>query len=267
MFTIDLSGKTAVITGAGRGIAKTTAELLASCGANIVVADIQADIAEASAKEIAEKYGVKTAAVVCDVVDRDQYRKAFDKAVEIGGQVDIHIAVAGICSYKSFDTVTTKDVALMNDVNVIGADNGMALCLEYMKNNPNGGRCVTVASVAGRGSDPSLPHYAMTKAAVINLNQSYAEWAGRNLPVIINYNCVCPGIIRTAFWEKFLKLRRPDSQEQQDAFFDACVKGLIPLGKPQEEIDIANALCFLVSDQARYITGQALNVCGGMAMN
>ena len=259
MFTIDLKGQTAILTGAGQGLAKSTAEVLADCGCNICAVDIVLEKAEQTAKEIEEKYGVKAIGVKADVTNEAEFENAFKEAKEKLGSTDILVNVAGACFYKDYGSMTAEEVEKTFRVNVFGLDNGGRIAMKYMAEQ-GGGKIINIASVAGRGRN-NFPHYAASKAAVINLTKNQADYGAKKG---IRVNCVCPGIIRTDFWERFLKGAFPG---KEDGAFERICGTLIPLGVPQEAVDIGNAICFLVSDKARYITGQALNVCGGMSMD
>lgn len=263
MSRLDLKERTAILTGAGAGLGKKTAELLAEAGANVVIGDINIENAETAAKEIAEKYGVQAHGVKCDVTDIAQCKAVFDLAKEKFGKIDIVVNAAGICVYQMLHEADQEAVKQMVNINVFGTDNMDKLALAYMKDQGHG-RVVNFSSVAGRGGSILVPHYAMTKASVINITQSYAQLGAK---FGLQYNCICPGIIKTEIWMRYLRKIMPDSTEKQDAFFENFCKQHISLGRPQDTEDIANAVLFLVSDMAKNITGQALNICGGMSMN
>jgi NAD(P)-dependent dehydrogenase (short-subunit alcohol dehydrogenase family) len=126
---------------------------------------------------------------------------------------------------------------------------------------------VNIASAAGRLGSPGFAHYAASKASVINVSQA---WAYKLAPYNINVNSVCPGVIWTALWEDLAKRRlgaEGDTSTPGREFFDRRIAGNIPLRREQTPEDIGMAVAFLVSDRARNITGQALNVDGGSRMN
>ncbi|NLW78652.1 MAG: SDR family oxidoreductase [Ruminococcaceae bacterium] len=262
MFTIDLKDRTAIVTGAGRGLGFEVAKSLADCGANIVIGDIIAANAEASAKEL-EKMHVKAFGFKCDVTVQSDMANLFKEAKAKTGRIDIVVNAAGITVTENIDTISVDQIKSLIDINVMGTEYGCKLALDYMKDQGYG-KVVNFSSTAGRMANRALPHYAMTKAAIINLTQSYAAHAAA---YGINYNAVAPGIIRTAMWEQILIARAGDDLEKREEHWLAALKANIPMNKAQEAIDIANAVVFLCSDQARYITGQTLNVCGGMRMN
>ncbi|MCI7327247.1 SDR family NAD(P)-dependent oxidoreductase [Hornefia butyriciproducens] len=263
MVSIELKDRVAILTGAATGLGKETACLMADCGANIVIGDMNVAGAEDAAKEIADKYGVQAYAAKCDVTDAVQVKKMFELAKDKFGKIDIVVNAAGICVYQMLHEADPDAVAKMMDININGTDIIDKLALAYMKEQGEG-RVINFSSVAGRGGSILVPHYAMTKAAIINLTQSYAMLGAK---FGLQYNAVCPGIIKTDIWMKYLRQIIPGDEEKQDAFFDKFCSDHIPLARPQETTDIANAVLFLSSDLAKNITGQALNICGGMHMD
>jgi NAD(P)-dependent dehydrogenase (short-subunit alcohol dehydrogenase family) len=263
MVSIDLKDRVAILTGAAAGLAKETASLLAECGANIIIGDMDVEGGKATAKEIVDKYAVQAYSCECDVTNLDQVKGMFDLAMKKFGKIDIVINAAGICVYQMLHEAVEKDVKKMMDININGTDNVDKMALAYMKDQGYG-RVVNFSSVAGRGGSILVPHYAMTKGAIINLTQSYAQLGAK---FGLQYNSICPGIIKTEIWMKYLRKIMPGDETKQDAFFNKFCEDHIPLRRPQETQDIANAVLFLVSDLARNITGQALNVCGGMHMD
>lgn len=261
MIKTDLTGKMALITGAAAGLGKETAAVMAANGADIVILEIDEAAAKETAKEIEEKYGVNTEVYISDITDYKKFEEVFKSVYEKHGKLDICVNIAGYCAYKGYDAVTQEEIDRMIKVNINGQDNCARLCLKYMGEQKENGVCILNASVAGRSGQTSFPHYSMTKAAVINMTQSFAlEGAKKG----VRFDAVCPGIIRTDFWNRFL---HQSFEGNEDAAFQKITASMIPMGVPQEAIDIANAITFLASDDARYITGQALNICGGMAMN
>ncbi|EFV02615.1 putative acetoin reductase [Pseudoramibacter alactolyticus ATCC 23263] len=263
MVQIDLKDRVALVTGAAAGLGKKTACLLADCGANIVIGDMDALGGKETAKEIEKDLGVQAYAVTCDVTDYDQVKAMFDLAKEKFDRIDMVVNAAGICVYQMLHEADQRAVKKMIDINVNGTDNVDRLALTYMKDQHQG-RVVNFASVAGRGGSILVPHYAMTKSAIINLTQSYAQLGAK---YGLQYNSICPGIIKTEIWMKYLRQIIPGDASKQDVFFNQFCEDHIPLARPQETEDIANGVLFLVSDLAKNITGQALNVCGGMHMD
>lgn len=259
---IDLTGKTAIVTGAGRGLGKCVALTLAECGADVWIGDISLENAQEAAKEI-KALGRKSGAIKVDVIDYVQMKNLMDTVEQEAGKIDIMVNAAGIVITKTFLEITPEEVQKIMNINILSVSNGCQLALEKMM--PRGyGRIINFSSTAGRRGNISLPHYAMTKAAVINLTQSAALTSAKSG---VTVNAVCPGIIRTAMWEKILDNRASEPGAEREAAWQAALDANIPMGIAQEAIDIAWAVAFLCSDYARYIHGQSLNVCGGMRMN
>jgi NAD(P)-dependent dehydrogenase (short-subunit alcohol dehydrogenase family) len=260
---LKLTNQTAVVTGAGRGLGKEIAMTLAREGANVWIADIVKDTAAETAKEIAA-LGVKSGYSIIDIADPEQMEKLFDDAMSLTGRVDIMVNVAGIVMADFFLDGKADQIKNVMNVNILGVINGAQSALRRMMPN-NSGKIVNIASVAGRyGGGNVQPFYCMTKAAVLNLTQSIAKVGA---PANVTCNAVCPGIIRTPMWEKILDFRHEKTGKDREALWQEVLKERIPLGRAQEASDIANAVLFFVSEGGRNITGQALNVCGGMQMN
>ena len=262
MITLDLTGKRAIVTGAGRGLGKCIALRLAEAGAQVFLADINGAQAEQAAEEGKAKGFLCAARGGVNVGD---YAQMGDLVGEIaaGGGLDIMVNVAGIMYTKKFMEVEPEGLKKLMDVNICGVTYGTKFALEKMM--PKGtGRIVNISSIAGRQGGMNRSYYAMTKAAVINLTQSAAATAAKSG---VTVNSVCPGIIRTPMWEQILDDMQARTGGEREALWQMKLDEQIPMGVAQEEMDIANAVLFLCSDLARYITGQAINVDGGARMN
>lgn len=265
MFTMDFSGKTAIVTGGASGLGKSAALTLAANGANLVVGDLDLAGAQQTAQEAEQRHGVKAIAHQVDIGERAQMAALFDAAKAAFPRVDVVVHIAGIEYNKRIGEAEPAGIENLMKVNILGVDNACLLALQTMREQGGGGRVVVYSSTGGRAPNLNLPHYAMSKAAVINLVQSYALLAA---PEGISYNTICPGIIRTPMWERGLDVyaqRNPDKTREQ--IWDDMVTAKMPTGLPQDPQDISNAMLFLASDLARYITGQSLNVDGGQHMN
>ncbi|MBO1002585.1 SDR family NAD(P)-dependent oxidoreductase [Pseudogracilibacillus auburnensis] len=270
-----LLGKVAVVTGASRGIGRADALALAEAGADVVITDILIESDENSEKE-AEKYGPlaqvmqstnvmyanqtardiekmgrRSVAIKMDVTNKKQVEEVFTKVKQEFGSIDILINNAGTLDHVS-QIENQNDAYWQRDLNVnlTGAYNCTKAVWPYMKKQ-NRGSIINMSSVAGTLGGFGQASYSATKGALLSLTKSMAlEGARYN----INVNAVVPGIIDT---EAF-NLGNPNMNErmiQRTAFKKA--------GKPE---DIANAITFLVSDKASYITGVGLNVSGGIEL-
>ncbi|MHC1719271.1 MAG: SDR family NAD(P)-dependent oxidoreductase [Clostridiaceae bacterium] len=261
---INFSGKTALITGGGRGLGKSIALLFAKLGADVWIGDIIEENAKETVAEI-KALGRHSGYVVVDVSKYEDMKKMIDTVEKEEGKIDFLINVAGIVYIDSFMEISPDKVKNIFDTNMLSVSYGCQLALEKMIPRKYG-KIINFSSVAGRQGMPTLPHYAASKAGVINLTQS-AAYAGAEAG--INVNAICPGISRTAMWEKILDSRAQpgETAEVREMRWNETIKKAIPMNKPQEPIDMAWAAAFLCSDYARYITGQSLNVCGGFKMS
>lgn len=247
----DMSGKTALITGAARGIGYAVAEKLASCGANIAVVDYcgEEDGAK-SAAALAEKYGVKTAFYRCDVSDFEAGSEAVKTIIEEFGGVDMLVNNAGIVRDMLMLKMTDKDFDAVINVNLKGTFNMTKHLYSHMMKK-RAGRIVNVSSVVGLTGNAGQANYSASKAGVVGLTKSAAkELAGRGVTV----NAVAPGYIMTDMTNAL-------SDKVKEAF-----TAQIPMKKGGRPEDVANAIAFLCSDDAAYITGEVIRVDGGLAM-
>lgn len=260
---INFKTKTAVVFGAGRGIGQSIALELASAGATVYVADLLSDNCEAVKKELIS-LGYKAEAVAVDVGSYEQVDAVLEKAETETGRLDIVVNNAGIVTLGSFLDTTPEEINKLIHVNLLGANNGCQAAIKRMKKY-NQGKIVNTSSFAGRRAlKAGFGHYGMTKAAVIYLTQA-AAFAGADFN--INVNSVCPGIIRSAMWEKILDSYE-DSGADREASWKESLKTFIPLARgDQKAEDIAHTVMFLCSPYADHITGQALNVDGGASMD
>ena len=260
MYKIDLSGKNAVVTGGARGLGRSAAELLAECGASIWIADILDESAQTAAA-IAEKYRVKTGFTKADVADIGQVSKIFDEA-ECLGTLDILVHAAGIMEPGPALEADPGFVQKITDVNLVGSFHVLTEGVKRMIPN-RCGKIVAFSSVAGRRGVEIAGHYSATKAGVINYVKALSVEAG---PYNININSICPGNINTEMFMDMVKTKAETEGIPLDeslAYFNKP----IALGRLAEPEDVARAVLFLCSDLADYITGQALNVCGGLVQN
>jgi meso-butanediol dehydrogenase/(S,S)-butanediol dehydrogenase/diacetyl reductase len=261
-----LDGKVAIVTGGGRGIGRGIARVLAREGAAIVIADIDMDNARRTADEIGAGGG-RALAVRVDVTDPTSAEAGVNAAVEAFGRVDILVNNAGVVGeHVGGGSITLEDWDRCYEVNLKGTWIMSRAVVERFKAQ-GGGKIVNIASIAGRRGGAGLAHYSASKAAVINLTQSLARDLGRHN---INVNAVCPGLLWTDMWRHLEALigrdARPEVVEQRRTF-ERFIAERCPLGREQTPEDIGYAVAFFASDEARNITGQALNVDGGIEMN
>ena len=253
------------MTGGGRGIGRGIVLELADAGADIAIADVDLEGAERTADEVAT---VGREVMVCqvDVSDTQSVQRGIDQVVGRFGKIDILVNNAGIVQDHLGKEVTGDDFDRCYQVNLRGIWNLSSAVVSHFRER-GGGKIVNIASIAGRRGDNGLAPYSASKAGAISLTQSMAFSLGQHG---INVNAVCPGLLWTPMWEKlegmFRRNTDPDIVSQRAAF-DAYIQANCPLRREQSPEDIGHAVVFLVSDEARNITGQALNVDGGMQMN
>ena len=266
---MDVTGKVAVVTGGGRGIGQGIVLALARNGADVAVADINADDAGAVASDVADM-GRQSAAVTVDVTDQESVQRMVQEVIQRFGRIDILVNNAGVIGapgWEQREKISEDDWDVVLSVNLKGVARVADVVAADMKERRYS-KIVNIASVAGRQGTGN-PAYSASKAGVINLTQSLAiELA----PFNINVNAICPGLTWTPMWERIASRRSslglPDIEGLTPrAIFELNVKERTPLGREQTPEDIGNAVAFLTSDFARNITGQALNVSGGFYLN
>ncbi|HPB30919.1 MAG TPA: 3-oxoacyl-[acyl-carrier-protein] reductase [Candidatus Sumerlaeota bacterium] len=244
-----LSGKVALVTGAGRGIGLAIALRLAEYGADVIVSDIDADTAKTAAAEI-EKLGRKAMAIPGNVAKFEDCQNMINAAAEAFGHIDILVNNAGITRDNLIMRMTEEEWDSVIAVNLKSVFNCSKVISRLMMKQRSG-KIINISSVVGMMGNPGQANYSASKAGVIGLTKTLAkELASRGITV----NAVAPGFIRTKMTE-FLK---DDARE-------ALIK-MIPLTRLGEPQDVANAVLFLSSPLADYITGQVLPVDGGMAI-
>ncbi len=266
---MDLNGKVAVVTGAGRGIGRAIAEKLAEHGAKVVIADVGIDNAVNVAEAINDD-GHEAEPIAVDVTRQSSVDRMARGAMARFGQLDILINNAGIIGARGWETrgrPNERDWDTVYAVNVKGVANATRAVSVLMRKRKYG-KIINIASVAGRQGAPGNPPYNISKAGVISLTQATAlELA----PFNINVNAICPGLLWTPMWERIAtRQTKYDSASQgltPRKAFERVVAERIPLGREQTPEDIGNLAVFLASDPSENITGQAINVNGGSRMD
>lgn len=269
----DLTGKTALITGAANGLGKGIASILAQQGASIVVADIDFKEAQFVVDEIVSA-GSKAVSVKMDVTDVDSVDKAISKIINTIGPIHKLVNNAGVIGAPGWHErleVTEEDWDFTYDVNVKGTVHVTERLHDNMIQQREGS-IVNIASVAGKMGNPDRPNYNASKAAVI----SYTKSAALKLAKFnINVNCICPGNIWTPMWDK-ISMRQfnygsgifsefPEVKDNRE-LFERITEISTPMKRAQSPEDIGYAVAFLLSDAAINITGQSINVDGGRVM-
>lgn len=247
---MSLENKTAVVTGASRGIGLAVAKKLASQGANIAILYVGKEEEGENAKKEVEALGVKVELYYCDVSSFNESKETVEKIIEEFGGIDILVNNAGIVRDKLVLKMEEADFDAVINVNLKGTFNMIKhTYTHFMKKRA--GRIVNVASVVGINGNAGQANYSASKAGVIGLTKSVAkELAGRG----VTANAVAPGYIITDMTNAL-------SDKVKDA-----IEASIPMKKRGLPEDVANAISFLCSDDASYITGEVIRVDGGMAM-
>ncbi len=245
-----MKGKTAIITGGARGIGEAIATVFARMGANIVIWDVLEDQAKATADKLAQAHGVKAAGLSVNVTKADSVDAAVEAVVKDFGSIDILVNNAGITRDGLIIRMKEEDWDSVLAINLKGVWQCTKSVGKVML-KARKGSIVNIASVVGVMGNAGQANYSASKAGVIGLTKTSAkEFAPRGVRV----NAVAPGYIRTAMTDKLTDEQRKRMQD------------LIPLGELGTPEDVADAVAFLASDAARYITGQTINICGGMVM-
>jgi 3-oxoacyl-[acyl-carrier protein] reductase len=246
---MSLVGKAAVVTGAAQGIGRAIALALAKEGADIVVSDINLEKAKETAREL-ETLGRKTLAIQTNVAQGEDVENLAKTAIDTFGKVDILVNNAGIARDNLLMRMKDEEWEQVIEVNLKGTFYCTRAFLRPMLKQ-KGGRIVNITSIVGVMGNAGQANYSASKAGVIGFTKTMArEVASRNITV----NAVAPGFIDTDMTRALSEEVRKNLQNQ------------IPLGRLGTPEDIAEAVSFLVSDAASYITGQILHVNGGMLM-
>lgn len=247
---MDLRGKNAIVTGGTKGIGKAIALKLSSLGANIVLNyRVDSDLVRETVREL-ESIGVKAMAVSADVSKLSEVENMFEIAYKELGSVDILVNNAGITKDTLIMRMSEKDFDSVIEINLKGTFNCTKAATKYMMKQRSG-KIVNITSVVGLIGNAGQANYAASKAGIIGLTKSAArELAPRN----INVNAVAPGFIMTGMTDSL-----PDKIKNE--YMDK-----IPLKRYGTSEDVADVVSFLCSEESRYITGQVINVDGGMVM-
>ncbi|WP_149587522.1 L-iditol 2-dehydrogenase [Tabrizicola flagellatus] len=250
-----LAGKSALITGAARGIGLAFARAYIAEGAEVAIADINLDAARAAA----EALGPKAHAIALDVTRQDSIDAGFADAIERMGKLDILINNAALFSAAPIVEITRDDYERLFAVNVAGTLFCLQAAARHMIDRGQGGTIINMASQAGRRGESLVAVYCATKAAVISLTQS----AGLNLIRHgINVNAIAPGVVDGEHWDGvdafFAKYEgKPLGQKKRE------VGAAVPFGRMGKAEDLTGMAIFLATDEARYIVAQCFGVDGG----
>lgn len=245
---MGFEGKVAIVTGSASGMGRHTASRLAERGASVVINDIDADKVEHTVDEL-RRAGGRAIPSICDVSSKSEVENMVKDAVAAFGGVDILVNNAGLERAGPLRKLTEEDWDITIDVNLKGA----FLCAQAVHAHmieKKFGRIVNISSRAWLGGPGQAP-YASAKAGLVGLTRTLALELGRNG---VTANCIAPGIIQTPMWD-----RLPDQDK-------AFLLSKVPTGKLGDPDDIADAVLFFADEEAGFITGQVLYVCGGRSL-
>ena len=242
-----LENKIALVTGAARGIGQAIALQLANDGADLALCDVKVEWLEETANKV-KALGRRVETYAMNVADGAAVGEAVTKVVADFGRIDVLVNNAGITRDTLLIRMSEEDWDAVLDINLKGAFLVTKAVVKFMMKQRSGA-IVNIASVVGIMGNAGQANYTASKAGLIALTKTTAKELGsRNVRV----NAVAPGFIRTAMTDKL-------SEQAKDAMLR-----LVPLGRPGEPEDVAKAVAFLASDNAAYVNGQTLAVCGGM---
>lgn len=248
---MKLKDRVAIVTGAARGIGKAVALTLIREGAKVALVDVERKRLEALKEDI-EKKGGQAAAFVCDITKSSEVLAMVQQALANFGRIDILVNNAGIIRRGTIETVTEEDWDQVIAVNLKGTFNCSKAVVETMKKQRYG-KIINVSSIAGKMGDiTSAPGYGPSKAGIDALTKTLARQLA---PYGINVNGVAPHAIETEMSAQWSEERRKE------------IIASIPLGRLGKPEDVAEAVLFLASDQASFITGEILDVNGGAWMD
>ena len=243
---LDLTGKTALVTGATGGIGESIARTMHAAGADVALSGRRVEKLEALASEL----GDRTHILPCDLSDPDQADALVGQAIEAGGKLDVLVANAGVTRDKLLMQMKDED---FQDIIRVNLESYFRLCRKAVRPmmKARGGRIIGIAAIVGVTGNPGQSNYCASKAGMIGFTKSLAqEVASRG----ITANTIAPGFIESPMTDVL-----PDAQKE-------LLLGQIPSGRLGVGTDISAAAVYLASDEASYVTGQTLHVNGGMAM-
>ena len=243
-----LKGKNVIITGGSRGIGKGIAEKFAQNGANIAFTNIEMSDESIELSKNLEKLGVKAKAYVSNAADFEAAQKLADDVINDFGSIDVLVNNAGITKDNLLMRMSEADFETVMKVNMNSVFNNTKAVLRPMLKQRSGS-IINLSSVVGLKGNPGQSNYSASKAAIIGFTKSIAlELGSRN----IRCNAIAPGFIET-------EMTKALNDDQVNDWADN-----IPLKRTGQVDDIANTSLFLASDMSAYVTGQVINVCGGM---
>ena len=255
----EFAGKSVVVTGGATGIGAAIVRAFHGDGARVTILDLN----EAAAARLAGELGPGASSGKIDVRERESVEAAMQGVIARAGGIDILCANAGVSTMQRSVDLTDEDWDFNMDVNAKGIFLCNQIVVRHFLATGNKGIIVNTASLAGKVGAPLLAHYSASKFAVLGWTQGLARELA---PLGIRVNAVCPGFVRTGMqereivWEGQLRNMTPEAVRAEYV-------SLTPLGRIEEPEDVADVVKFLASNAARFMTGQGINVTGGVRMD
>ena len=251
---LDFTNQVVLVTGAGsaKGMGRVIAQTFGKQGAKVVICDINQAGCDANVEEM-KKMGIDATGYAANLTDPEAVKELVNTIVDKYGRIDVLVNNAGISQKVTVADMTLDDIKRIFNVNMFGLFLITQAVCEVMKTQ-HYGRIVHLSSVSGKrgGGIFGGAHYSASKAAVLGFSKNLAREVSS---YGITTNCVCPGLINTEIWKSLPK-------EQADAVIDG-----IPMGRPGEPQEVADAIVFLASKEASYITGEEIDINGGSHMD
>jgi NAD(P)-dependent dehydrogenase (short-subunit alcohol dehydrogenase family) len=251
-------GRGVVVTGAAQGMGRAISEAFLAEGARVVLADLNEDGVVKTAEELGQDGS--TFAVRCDVTKSDDVENLVSSAIDHLGEVDVFVNNAGTITMRPVVELDEDEWDLVMDVNAKGVFLCTRAILPHMLDRKSGA-IVNIASQAGKRGYKLFAHYCASKAAVIVFSKGVALEVAPHVRV----NCICPGVVNTDMMEREYAWEQAMTGEPKESIQKRWMSG-IPMGRFQEPEHIARVALFMASDDASEMTGQAINVTGGMVM-
>jgi NAD(P)-dependent dehydrogenase (short-subunit alcohol dehydrogenase family) len=267
---LGLAGDVAVVVGAAKGIGRAIALTFAEEGARVALVDRDQEALEPTTCEVAEKNDGRVLATAGDVTDFAAMQDAAALVKSYCGQIDHVVCAAAIGSGRfgfPFWNLEPSDWPRVLEVNVVGTAN-VAHAFAPALREAGSGTMLFIASIAGQIGSQTDPPYSASKAAVINFMQCAAKDLA---PFGVRVNALCPGMVKTelnrSVWAAWAARQRPEERQTYEEWAGDKIRRLVPLGRWQEQEDVAAMAVFLASRRAKNVTGQTVNVDGGMVMH
>jgi NAD(P)-dependent dehydrogenase (short-subunit alcohol dehydrogenase family) len=255
----DLTGRVAIVTGAGSGIGLAAAMKLAGMGARIVAVDRSAKKLAAAVERLPQS--ARPLTLARDLRPAGAGKAIVADALKEAGRIDVLLNSAGVCHFRAMKDVPAAEWDEVLEVNVRTLFETSVAMAEAV-DPERGGRIINLGSNAGRKGRALMAHYAASKAAVANLTESLALAYGKKN---VTANTVCPAVTDTPMWNNLFDELNALTGKTKDELADGWRKAT-PLGRLGTVDDVANLIAFLASDEAAFITGQTINVCGGFML-